>query len=72
MDSHPRIFIKIFLSFPGPPPTRYGLSFFIYKKLLKFDGGYCLVAGHTGHSEEIHQRPQNETSAKINFLMHIY
>jgi hypothetical protein len=41
MDSGPRIFLKIFLSFPVPPPTNYTLSFLIYKKSLKFDGGYC-------------------------------
>jgi hypothetical protein len=44
MDSGPRIFEKIFLSFPGPPPTSYTLSFFIYKKSLKFDGGYSTCA----------------------------
>jgi hypothetical protein len=32
---------KIFLSFPDPPPTRYSLSFFLYLKATKFDGGYC-------------------------------
>jgi hypothetical protein len=29
------------LSFPGPPPTNYTLSFLISKKSLKIDGGYC-------------------------------
>jgi hypothetical protein len=30
---------NIFLSFPGPSPTRYALSFLISKKSLLFDGG---------------------------------
>jgi hypothetical protein len=41
VDSRPRICFNIFLSFPGPLPTRYALSVLIYKKSLKFDGGYC-------------------------------
>jgi hypothetical protein len=40
MDSGPRNFQKIFLSFPGRLPTKYTLLFFISKKSLKFDGGY--------------------------------
>jgi hypothetical protein len=32
MDSRLRIFLKIFLGFPGPPQTRYTPSFFIFKK----------------------------------------
>jgi hypothetical protein len=34
-------FLKIFLSSPGRPPTRYACSFLITKKSLKCDGGYC-------------------------------
>jgi hypothetical protein len=35
---------KIFLGFPGPPQTRFTLSFLIFKKKLKFDGGYCTLS----------------------------
>jgi hypothetical protein len=28
------------LGFPGPPQTRFTPSFLIFKKKLKFDGGY--------------------------------
>jgi hypothetical protein len=31
-------FKKMFLIFPGRLPTRYALSFLIFKKSLKFDG----------------------------------
>jgi hypothetical protein len=35
---------KIFLGFPGPPQTRFTPSFLIFKKKLKFDGGYYTCA----------------------------
>jgi hypothetical protein len=44
------------LSFRGPPPTSYTLSFFISKKSLKFDGGYCtlieIAESFSSHDEE--------------------
>jgi hypothetical protein len=40
MDFRLRILKKIFLGFPGPTQTRYTPSFLIFKKKLKFDGGY--------------------------------
>jgi hypothetical protein len=45
MDFQLKIFEKIFLGFPGPPQTRYTPSFFIFKKKLKFDGGYQCSGG---------------------------
>jgi hypothetical protein len=45
MDPRQRIFKKLFLRFPSPMQTRSAPSFFIYKKSLKFDGGYCAGGG---------------------------
>jgi hypothetical protein len=41
---------KIFLGFPGPPQTRYTPSFLIFKKKLKFDGGYYTYFNVTAYS----------------------